>query len=331
MAPWLPLLVLGGAANTHWLFAPADAAKPKVKAAAAAAIDAVLLLRGGSSSEQRGRGLRQRNISTSNAAGYLFQRIKAKSKAFVPTSATGTTTGLSSSEEEFRVLTALTTKYNDIVIVETSTSRILLLDSTHNVHSIFHLKKGNGDDNNLWTNSYWDEFASLPAIVPQGPIALLGLGGGTSARLMLHVCPSLNLHGWEIDRILIDKSREYLGLSDLEKCTQTGGSLAVHVGDALSPSASIPGGFSGIAVDLFSSGKILPQLQEVTTWLELNNKLMSHGRIMVNCGGADNETSEFKDRTHRSSSSDDGLWVHNSTIKALCQAFPGKLEENGRR
>ncbi|KAF6150825.1 hypothetical protein GIB67_020908 [Kingdonia uniflora] len=108
-----------------------------------------------------------------------------------------------------------------------------------------------------------DEFASLPAIVPQGPIAILGLGGGTCARLMLDLWPSLKLEGWELDEILIDKAREYLGLADLEKSTQNGGFLRVHIGDALSPSAIVPGGFSGIVVDLFSSGKVLPQLQEV--------------------------------------------------------------------
>ncbi|KAF9587201.1 hypothetical protein IFM89_039590 [Coptis chinensis] len=221
-----------------------------------------------------------------------------------------------SEEEEFQVLTALSTKYNDIVIVDTPKSRILLLDSTHNVHSIYN--KGEGVLK--WTGSYWDEFASLPAIVPQGPIAILGLGGGTSARLMLDLWPSLKLKSWEIDEILIDKSREYLGLSDLEKCTQDGGFLDVYVGDALSPSASTPGGFAGIVVDLFSDGKILPQLQEVTTWLELSNKLMSHGRIMVNCGGAHAKTVESWDGiTHKNS------WDQNSTIRALCSVFAGNL------
>ncbi|XP_010251725.1 PREDICTED: uncharacterized protein LOC104593530 isoform X2 [Nelumbo nucifera] len=159
-------------------------------------------------------------------------------------------------EPEFQVVSAVRSNYNEIVIVDTPDSRVLLLDSTHNVHSIF--RKGQ-----KWTGSYWDEFASLPAIVPHGPIAILGLGGGTAAHLMLELWPSLKLEGWEIDAILIDKAREYLGLSDLEKCTEAGGVLHVHVGDALSPLAVVPGGFAGIVVDLFSDGKVLPQLQEV--------------------------------------------------------------------
>jgi hypothetical protein len=34
-------------------------------------------------------------------------------------------------------------------------------------------------------------------------------------------------------------------MSDLEKPTQSGGSLSVRLGDALSPSATIEGGFAG--------------------------------------------------------------------------------------
>lgn len=34
-------------------------------------------------------------------------------------------------------------------------------------------------------------------------------------------------------------------MSNLEKTTELGGSLTVHIGDALSPSATIEGGFAG--------------------------------------------------------------------------------------
>ncbi|KAL7221931.1 hypothetical protein ACSBR1_023802 [Camellia fascicularis] len=197
--------------------------------------------------------------------------------------------------EEFQVVTALTSNYNDIVILDTPHSRMLLLDSSHNVHSIYNKAK-------KWTGSYW--------------------GGGTAAHLMLDLWPSLVLEGWEIDEILIDRAREYLGLSDLEKHTSAGGILHVHAGDALSPSVNIPGGYAGIVIDLFSDGKVLPELQEVATWLELYEKLMPNGRLMVNCGAANDGASNT---ISPEVSSIDGTWVQNSTIKALCQAFPGHL------
>ncbi|KDP34909.1 hypothetical protein JCGZ_09197 [Jatropha curcas] len=217
-------------------------------------------------------------------------------------------------EEEYQVLSAVRSMYNDIVIVDTAKSRVLLLDSTHNVHSI--LNKGQ-----KWTGSYWDEFASLPAIIPKGPIAILGLGGGTAAHLMLDLWPSLQLEGWEIDPILIDKAREYFGLADLEKHTTAGGILDVHIGDALAPLENGFGKYAGIIIDLFCEGKVLAQLQEVATWLELNDRLMPGGRFMVNCGGID-EKLENENAITNPKSID---WVQNSTVKALSKAFPGQV------
>ncbi|XP_059276781.1 uncharacterized protein LOC132030984 isoform X4 [Lycium ferocissimum] len=192
------------------------------------------------------------------------------------------------SSDEFKVLTSVTSKHNNIVILDTPDSRILLLDSSNNVHSILH--KGN-----KWTHAYW--------------------GGATAAHLMLELWPSLLLVGWEIDEILIEKAREYLGLSDLEKHTEVGGVLEVRIGDVLSPSVTIPGGYAGIIVDLFSDGKVLPQLEEVTTWLEMNKMLMPSGRLMVNCGAATKELPN--------TSSDP--WELNATINALCEAFPEQV------
>ncbi|XP_049349984.1 uncharacterized protein LOC125814564 [Solanum verrucosum] len=219
---------------------------------------------------------------------------------------------------DFKVLTSVTSNYNNIVILDTPESRVLLLDSSNNVHSILH--KGT-----KWTGAYWDEFASLPAVVPKGPLAIFGLGGATAAHLMLELWPSLLLVGWEIDEILIAKAREYLGLSDLEKHTQGGGVLEVHIGDVFSSSVTIPGGYAGIIVDLFSDGKVLPQLEEVRTWLEMNNMLMPNGRLMVNCGAATKELSDTSEMMQPDIPKRDDPLELNATINALCKAFPEQV------
>ncbi|CAI8589663.1 unnamed protein product [Vicia faba] len=221
-------------------------------------------------------------------------------------------------EESFQILTSVKTDYNDIMIVDTPNSRMLLLDSSHNVHSILYKDR-------KWTNSYWDEFASLPAIVPKGPIAILGLGGGTAAHLMLELWPSLQLEGWEIDDILIDKARDYFGLSNLEKTTEDGGILNVHIGDVFVPSEDLHRRYAGIVVDLFSDGKVLPQLQEVSTWLELRDRLMANGRFMVNCGGIDADSSVAFGTSDPESLSNDEAWLLNTAMKALSKAFPGQV------
>ncbi|CAA7051230.1 unnamed protein product, partial [Microthlaspi erraticum] len=215
-------------------------------------------------------------------------------------------------EEEYWVVTAVRSRYNEIVIVDTVASRYLLLDSTKNVHSL--VNKGGQN----WTGCYWDEFSSLPPIIPNGPIAIYGLGGGTAARLMLELWPSIQLEGWEIDEILIEKARGYLGLSELEKPTSKGGSLRVHVDDALSPSQDVSGRYAGIIVDLFADGKVLDQLQQVPIWLDLASRLMPNGRIMVNCAGIEEEKAATNGKPQLLLG--DSVWEMNSTIKILSEA-----------
>ncbi|XP_010481745.1 PREDICTED: uncharacterized protein LOC104760503 [Camelina sativa] len=218
-------------------------------------------------------------------------------------------------EEDYWVVAAVRSRYNEIVIVDTVSSRYLLLDSTQNVHSV--INKGGQN----WTGSYWDEFASLPPIIPDGPIAIYGLGGGTAARLILELWPSMQLEGWEIDEILIEKARDYLGLSELEKPTSQGGRLSVLVDDALSPYQDATGRYAGIIVDLFADGKVLDQLQQVPIWHELASRLMPNGRIMVNCAGIEKELQNGKPQLVLS----DSAWMLNSTVKILAEAFPGQV------
>ncbi|EFH41603.1 hypothetical protein ARALYDRAFT_330935 [Arabidopsis lyrata subsp. lyrata] len=232
-------------------------------------------------------------------------------------------------EEEFTVVTAVRSRYNEIVIVDTFASRYLLLDSTRNVHSV--INKGGQN----WTGAYWvkcgflsyqhfclqDESASLPPIIPNGPIAIYGLGGGTAARLILELWPSTKLEGWEIDEILIEKARNYLGLSELEIPTSKGGRLCIHVDDALSPSQDDSKRYAGIIVDLFADGKVLDQLQHIPMWLELASRLMPNGRLMVNCAGIETEVQNGKPQLVL----DDLAWMLNSTVKIFSEAFPRQV------
>uniref|UniRef100_A0A0A0K7K7 PABS domain-containing protein n=1 Tax=Cucumis sativus TaxID=3659 RepID=A0A0A0K7K7_CUCSA len=268
-------------------------------------------------------------VTTASSIRYLSRSLNLSTfRRYVPYSSVGKLTKATGDasfrrvededeeEEVFQVLTAVTSDYNDIVIVDTPKSRMLLLDSSYNVHSILYKEQ-------MWTGSYWDEFASLPAIIPEGPIAILGLGGGTTAHLMLASWPSLQLEGWEIDGILIDKARNFLGLSDLEKHSADGGILNIHIGDALDPSVRISGGYAGIVIDLFSNGKVLPQLQQVGLWLDLKDRLMVGGRIMINCGG--NVVHVTENGMCSEVSSTDCFLPHISVIEALSEVFPKQV------
>lgn len=65
--------------------------------------------------------------------------------------------------------------------------------------------------------------------------------------------------------------------------------------------------------------------QQDAVWLEIEKKLMPHGRIMVNCGGAHAEMLASSDQMLNPNASLSGSWIQNSTVRALCRVFPGKV------
>ncbi|KAJ6294119.1 hypothetical protein OIU76_022242 [Salix suchowensis] len=150
--------------------------------------------------------------------------------------------------EDVKIIAKFKSRYNYIRVLEISRkadhpfagSRLLLLDAPGNIHSISFLFKS-------LTNTYFDVFAALPPIIPPGPIAILGFGAGSAARLLLELYPGVVVHGWELDPSVIDVGREFFGLKKLEK--QYPDRLFIYVGNALS--AEVKDGFSGILVDLF--------------------------------------------------------------------------------
>lgn len=120
------------------------------------------------------------------------------------------------------------------------------------------------------------------------------------------------VHGWEIDPTVVAVAREYFGLLKLER--QFPDRLIIHIGDAFK--ASSKDGFAGILVDLFSNGRLVPELQDANTWEMLTRCLRKGGRVMVNVGGScvEAEDSEI-----------DGKVVMEETLKAMHQVFGGKL------
>ncbi|BAT76048.1 probable polyamine aminopropyl transferase [Vigna umbellata] len=215
--------------------------------------------------------------------------------------------------EEVKILAKFKSRHNYIRVLEVSRkaehpfrgSRLLLLDGPGNIHSISFLFTS-------LTKTYFDVFATLPPILPSGPIALLGFGAGTAARLLLDHYPQAVLHGWELDPAVIQVAREYFNLGKLERENQQ--RLFIYIGNALN--ATVPNGFSGIVVDLFSKGCLIPELQEPATWEKLRGQLRKGGRIMVNVGGS---CVEPESRLR------DGKVVMQETLRAMKEVFGEEL------
>ncbi|KAI4365933.1 hypothetical protein MLD38_021870 [Melastoma candidum] len=245
---------------------------------------------------------------------HLFAKSQHGHRPPTTTTTTTTTTqedGIPADDVKF--LVKFKSRYNYIRVLEVSRradhpfagSRLLLLDNPGNIHSISFLLKS-------FTGTYFDVFATLPPILPPGPIAVLGFGAGSAAKLLLELYPWVVVHGWELDPFVIDVAREYFGLSKVEQLYKD--RIFVYVGDALR--ATVRDGFAGIVVDLFSRGVVIPELQDPDTWRKLKRWLREGGRVMVNVGGS---CVEAEDKTR------DGRLIMEDTLKAMREVFGEKL------
>ncbi|KAF8005916.1 hypothetical protein BT93_K0257 [Corymbia citriodora subsp. variegata] len=216
--------------------------------------------------------------------------------------------------DHVKTLARFKSRHNYIRVLEVSRrcdhpfagSRLLLLDSPGNIHSISFLLKP-------LTSTYLDVFATLPPILPPGPIGILGFGAGSAARLLLEFYPRGVVHGWELDPAVIDVARKYFGLSRLEKDYQD--RIFIHIGDALKASAR--DGFAGVLVDLFSKGCLVPELQDPRTWERLRKGLRRGGRLMVNVGGS---CVEAEDKSR------DGRAIMEETLEAMREVFGEQVQ-----
>ncbi|CAI7777473.1 unnamed protein product, partial [Closterium sp. NIES-53] len=152
-------------------------------------------------------------------------------------------------------------------------SRVMLLDDSNNVSSLYNKRT-------VWTRSYWDNLASLAPLLSHelgsggnaplpGPVALLGLAGGSVARIIRTQWPEVGVQAWEIDLVSTVAGGRRAGMGDRPIDDATAGQQQ----------------FSGIIVDLFSGGAALPQLADEATWRHLKNHLSPEGRVLINCGG----------------------------------------------
>ncbi|GFZ17403.1 S-adenosyl-L-methionine-dependent methyltransferases superfamily protein [Actinidia rufa] len=211
-----------------------------------------------------------------------------------------------------KTLAKFKSRHNFIRVLEVARSadhpfagaRLLLLDAPGNIHSISFLFK-------TLTQTYFDVFATLPPLLPPGPIAILGFGAGSAARSILELHPDSVVHGWELDPAVISVAREYFGLSRIEK--QHPNRIYICIGNAFD--AEIEGSYSGLLVDLFSKGCLVPELRDPATWEKMRRRLRRGGRIMVNVGGSCVEAEDGRD----------GREIMDETLRALNRVFRGEV------
>lgn len=105
----------------------------------------------------------------------------------------------------------------------------------------------------------------------------------------------------------------------------------VCVGDALAPSVAEQGPYSGMVVDLFAQGQLLPQLCEIGTWQQLRGMLVPGGRLVVNIGGVGMPGSDMGERALAAlAAAFDGVLCKRGVMGVLCAyAGVGVLQRQG--
>jgi spermidine synthase len=150
-------------------------------------------------------------------------------------------------------------------------STVLHLNEGWAVHSI--LPAGGG-----LTGSYWDGFLALPVLTgrPAGRLAILGNAGGTVANLYARAWPAVHVDGVELDPLVSEVGRRYLGMND--------SNLTVHTADARFWLNGTSTRFDAIVVDAYRQPYIPFHLVSREFFQLVRDRLNPGGVVAINVG-----------------------------------------------
>lgn len=149
--------------------------------------------------------------------------------------------------------------------------RVLHLNEGWAIHSILPA-------DGVMTGGYWDAFATLPLLTakPAGRYAILGNAGGTIANLYAAAWPDAMLDGVEIDPLVSDVGRRYLGM--------TNPNLAVATADARFWLRSARRDYDGVIVDAYRQPYIPFHLVSREFFTSVRAHLAPGGVLAINVG-----------------------------------------------
>ncbi|MBI2638875.1 fused MFS/spermidine synthase [Candidatus Peregrinibacteria bacterium] len=160
--------------------------------------------------------------------------------------------------------------YNYIRVFEDdSGARALLTNEGVGVQSLYHPRK------NL-TGYYWDAAAFLQAINPNGKkFLILGTAGASSARILHHFYPQLELAGVEIDPLMIQTGKRFFNSDEIP--------MQIHENDGRMFLANTKEKYDFIMVDVYRDELYIPFHLATKEFFELvKSRLEPNGSMMMN-------------------------------------------------
>jgi len=180
--------------------------------------------------------------------------------------------GATKQTSQGRVIFEGESPYQYVQVVERpSGTRVLHLNEGWAVHSILPA-------NGPMTGGYWDVFTTLPLLAarPAGRYAVLGNAGGTIANLYAAVWPNARIDGVEIDPLVSEVGRRYLGMTNPK--------LTVATADARVWLRGADTGYDGMVIDAYRQPYIPFHLVSREFFAEVRAHLSSAGVIAINVG-----------------------------------------------
>ncbi len=141
----------------------------------------------------------------------------------------------------------------------------------------------------VMTDGYWDAFTVLPLLTgrPDGRVAVLGNAGGTTANQYAALWPSAPIDGVEIDPVVSDAGRRYMGMTNPR--------LTVHTADARFWLRGTDARFDAVVVDAYRQPYIPFHLATREFFRLVRERLRPGGVVAINVGTPPDQT-EVVDR-----------------------------------
>jgi len=172
-----------------------------------------------------------------------------------------------------RVLFEGESPYQFVQIVEQDDGdRVLHLNEGWAVHSLLPAK-------GTLTGGYWDSFLALPLLngAADGRMAVIGNAGGTVSNLYAAAWPDTRIDGVEIDPMVSDVGRDYLGMGRNTR-------LEVHTADGRFWMRGTDERFDAVVIDAYRQPYIPFHLATKEFFELVRSRLTPHGVVAINVG-----------------------------------------------
>lgn len=200
-------------------------------------------------------------------------------------------------------------KYNgDVKIVESFNERRLVAEG--------YTQSRNLNKNNL-TGSYWDGFVNpLIKLKPDSRVLILGLAGGTIAKLLTKRFGLIAIDGVEIDPLMVELGQKYLDFTETN--------VNIIIADAKKFIKEARFKYDLVCVDLFAHGVVAVGTESKVFFEDIKNLLNPSGIVAINKIFSNNqELSNYVDFIHETYNRTDILLVRGSirTDNVIVYAF----------